>query len=87
MLGAFQLPNLIRVQVLEMTWHGVSLCITAMGNNKELKKQNRSIELTIKEPFKLKHREKNAIPSQSNVSTQGQMERDISADLPLTSYC
>lgn len=54
-LGAFQLLNLIQVQVLEMTWHGVSAHITAMGNNKEFKKQNRSIELSIKEPFKFKH--------------------------------
>jgi len=41
-----------------MTWHGVSLHITAMGNNTELEKQNRDIELSIKEAFKFKHRKK-----------------------------
>lgn len=29
-----------------------------MGNNKEFKKQNRNIELSIEEPFKFKHGEK-----------------------------
>lgn len=70
-----------------MTWHGVSACTAAMGNNKEFKKQNRNIELSIKEPFKFKHGEKKAMPSQSNVSAQGQMEKEISVDLPLTGCC